>query len=113
MNTQSIFLLNINSKVKFISYIFIFLFAFTSCMKTPMACCDVPTTGTVGQSLSFSSACSMDADNFEWDFGDGSKSTDANPVHIYTTKGSYTIKLMAMSKGGKKMNQTTKSCIIN
>lgn len=27
----------------------------------------------------------------EWDFGDGSRSSEANPTHIYTTPGNYTV----------------------
>jgi PKD repeat protein len=30
---------------------------------------------------------------YAWDFGDGTSSTDANPVKIYVLKGSYTVKL--------------------
>ena len=33
--------------------------------------------------------------NFLWDFGDGSTSTVDNPTHLYTTIGSYTVKLVA------------------
>ncbi|HEX8549740.1 MAG TPA: PKD domain-containing protein, partial [Cytophagaceae bacterium] len=28
---------------------------------------------------------------FEWDFGDGEKSSDVNPIHSYTSAGSYTV----------------------
>jgi len=38
---------------------------------------------------------SMDADNFEWDFGDGILSFEYNPQHIYTTTGIYQITLTA------------------
>ena len=33
--------------------------------------------------------------NFLWDFGDGSTSTQDNPTHLYTSAGSYTVKLYA------------------
>ena len=33
--------------------------------------------------------------NFFWDFGDGSTSTADNPTHLYTSIGSYTVKLVA------------------
>ncbi len=32
---------------------------------------------------------------FEWDFGDGTTSTEEYPTHIYPTPGVYTIKLVA------------------
>ncbi|MEI6817176.1 MAG: PKD domain-containing protein [Bacteroidota bacterium] len=90
------------------------LFIITSCTKTPTACCDVPSTGTKGQAISFNSSCSTDASTYEWDFGDGStKSTEANPSHTYATAGTFTVSLMAMSSDGKKMNSTTKSIKIN
>ncbi|MCK4464980.1 MAG: PKD domain-containing protein [Bacteroidales bacterium] len=41
---------------------------------------------------------SLDARYFEWDFGDGTSSTDVNPIHIYTASGTYTITLSAISK---------------
>jgi PKD repeat protein len=40
---------------------------------------------------------SFDADNFLWDFGDGTKSTNQNPSHIYNTPGDYTVKLVSSS----------------
>jgi PKD repeat protein len=102
------------TQIKFLSMVFVAALAFSSCMKAPMACCDVPATATHGQAVSFNSTCSMNASSYEWDFGDGSaKSTDANSTHTYTAAGTYTVKLMAMSKNGKKMNETTKSITIN
>ncbi|OFY83847.1 MAG: hypothetical protein A3F72_07550 [Bacteroidetes bacterium RIFCSPLOWO2_12_FULL_35_15] len=102
------------TKTKLFSIAFIAILAFASCMKEPMACCDVPTTGTIGQSVSFSSSCSIDASKYEWNFGDGSAvSTEATATHIYTTAGTYTVKLMAMSKNEKKMSETTKTITIN
>ncbi|HEX2607227.1 MAG TPA: PKD domain-containing protein, partial [Flavisolibacter sp.] len=35
-----------------------------------------------------------------WNFGDGNTSEEANPVHIYTKKGFYTVKLVAVSPQG-------------
>ncbi|WP_417358023.1 PKD domain-containing protein [Flavobacterium sp.] len=32
-------------------------------------------------------------DSFEWDFGDGTTSTELNPIHSYSANGSYTIQL--------------------
>ncbi|TDQ76344.1 PKD domain-containing protein [Sphingobacterium yanglingense] len=37
--------------------------------------------------------------NYEWDFGDGQKSTDANPVHTYPGKGKYVPTLRALVSG--------------
>lgn len=42
---------------------------------------------------------STNADSYLWDFGDGTTSTDINPQHLYTKKGSFTVKLTATNKG--------------
>lgn len=39
---------------------------------------------------------STDADTYLWDFGDGSTSTEENPVHVYSTFGKYTVTLTAV-----------------
>ena len=36
-----------------------------------------------------------------WDFGDGNTSNEQNPVHVYTTPGTYDVKLIAENYGGK------------
>jgi gliding motility-associated-like protein len=36
---------------------------------------------------------SVYANTFLWDFGDGSKSTDSNPIHIYNVPGKYLVQL--------------------
>lgn len=38
---------------------------------------------------------SLYASGFFWDFGDGSTSTDNNPVHVYASSGSYNVMLTA------------------
>jgi cyclophilin family peptidyl-prolyl cis-trans isomerase len=49
---------------------------------------------------------SQKAERYEWDFGDGKKSTDAAEVqHEYKRSGNYTVKLRAYK--GKKMSETT------
>lgn len=40
------------------------------------------------------------ADSYEWDFGDGHTTTEANPTHTYRASGNYAVKLKAV-KGGK------------
>ena len=47
--------------------------------------------------VSFSSDFS-NADNITWDFGDGNRSTDPNPVHTYAAEGSYRV-IVAASNG--------------
>lgn len=41
-----------------------------------------------------------------WDFGDGSTETSAQPVHVYNTPGSFTVRLIAYSKTGCTNSKT-------
>lgn len=43
---------------------------------------------------------STGATRYEWDFGDGATSTETNPVHTYTTRGNFTVKLIAVNASG-------------
>jgi gliding motility-associated-like protein len=46
--------------------------------------------------------------NFLWDFGDGTTSTADNPTHLYSTVGTYTVKLYAFdSTSCNKIDSTT------
>ncbi|MEM6801980.1 MAG: S8 family serine peptidase [Bacteroidota bacterium] len=38
--------------------------------------------------------------SYEWDFGDGTTSTDQNPSHDYTLAGTYTVTLVVSGSGG-------------
>lgn len=38
--------------------------------------------------------------SYAWDFGDGESSTDMSPVHMFTTTGSFTVKLTATNEDG-------------
>jgi len=50
---------------------------------------------------------------FTWDFGDGTTSTDVNPVHLYTTPGTYTIKMVAVDSATcNKIDSTTGSLFV-
>lgn len=37
---------------------------------------------------------------YEWDFGDGQRSTQANPVHTYASAGTYSVKLVTRNNTG-------------
>lgn len=57
-------------------------------------------TGSFPLTVSFKDT-SVNANKFFWDFGDGSNSTEVNPVHTYTTAGSYTVTLTVQNEHGK------------
>lgn len=59
----------------------------------------------VGDQIIFTNS-SVDGSTFEWDFGDGSTSTDENPTHNYSAKGTYTVTLTAIGSGGIRREST-------
>ena len=65
----------------------------------------------VDQDITFTND-SLNADSYEWDFGDGSPVvTDVDPVHAYTASGTYTVTLSATGEGGT--SSATQQIIIN
>lgn len=81
-------------------YFYILLIVvFVSCNKDEVkikvtACFNyIPdTTLKVGDTIQFLN-CSENATSYEWDFGDGSSSTEISPQHIFKVPGSFTVKL--------------------
>lgn len=73
----------------------------TSCEKEEMI--EAPTAGIfrsiVGKQVAFT-ALTLHADQWQWDFGDGTSSQEQNPVHVYEQGGIYTIKLVASNSTG-------------
>lgn len=59
----------------------------------------------IGDSISLTDL-SIDAVAYEWNFGDGTTSTDANPSHTYAQNGNYTIELIVTSVNGCSMSST-------
>ena len=55
---------------------------------------ETPPTGCAPYNAVFDNT-SVGGQNFVWDFGDGTTSTDAYPTHLYANPGTYTIKLSA------------------
>jgi PKD repeat protein len=63
-----------------------------------------PISGTTPLTVSFSSVNSSDADgtivSYSWNFGDGTTSTEPNPVHIYNSAGTFTAVLTVTDNSG-------------
>ncbi|WP_083924662.1 PKD domain-containing protein [Lamprocystis purpurea] len=70
----------------------------------PTANANGPYSGTTGIAVSFSSAGSSDPDGtiaaYAWTFGDNTSSTQANPSHVYSAAGTYTVSLRVTDNGG-------------
>jgi PKD repeat protein len=60
----------------------------------------IPTSGNIPLTVSFTDLSSGNIDTWNWDFGDGTTSTDQNPEHIYTTAGTYSVTLIIEGPGG-------------
>jgi len=57
------------------------------------------TTATVKDTITFTNT-SLNAQSYEWDFGDGNQSAAENAQHQYKKPGDYTVKLVAKGEGG-------------
>src|SRR5690606_36184360 len=50
---------------------------------------------------------SENAISFNWEFGDGTTSTDKNPIHTYSTAGIYTVNLTVSNENGSDSKSAT------
>ncbi len=50
--------------------------------------------------VKFTNQSSKDASSYEWDFGDGSKSNEENPLHVFASSGTYAVKLIVSNETG-------------
>lgn len=79
-------------------YLLLILLVYTSCHKSlaegkPVASFSwTPSTLTAPVTVTFKSN-SINAKEFNWDFGDGNSSTLENPSNRYTTAGTYQVNL--------------------
>ena len=74
------------------------IFRFNVTDDFPVAEFIPPTSGCAPYTVHFQNTGRGTA--YYWDFGDGTTSTQANPTHIYTAAGIYTIRLIAAMPGG-------------
>jgi len=66
-----------------------------------------PLSGIAPVSIGFTNLSSGDFNALFWDFGDGSTSTENNPIHEYTQAGVFTVSLTASGPGGSDMESKT------
>ncbi len=65
------------------------------------------TSGEAPLDVSFTDKSTGDPTTWDWDFGDGNVSTDKNPVHIYTSAGTYTTTLTVSNADGAASKEGT------
>ncbi len=90
----------------------VILFGLTSCQKEPTAGFTADNASVLTDEVIQFSNTSTDGDSYLWDFGDGGTSTDLSPTYSYTSPGSFTVKLTAFSKNGKKTSDATLSITV-
>jgi len=76
----------------------ILIAALSSCDVEPYASFSVSEDAVDIQEYVYFTNRSKDSKYYEWNFGDGTSSTAANPAHKYTRSGDYTVTLTAISK---------------
>lgn len=59
-----------------------------------------PTSGTAPLNVSFTDKSTGYPESWNWDFGDGSTSTEQKPVHTYSEAGKYTVNLTVTNLAG-------------
>jgi PKD repeat protein len=78
---------------------------------SPIADANGPYSGTVDNSISFTGEGTSDPDgtiaSYLWSFGDGTTSTSANPTHIFSAEGTYTVVLSVADNLGATGMDTT------
>ncbi|TRX51399.1 T9SS type B sorting domain-containing protein [Fulvivirga sp. M361] len=71
-------------------------------LTLPQANFDSPASSCVNSVITFQNTSVVDAAGtarYQWDFGDGKVSTQADPVHAYVAQGSYTVTLTVSYEG--------------
>jgi len=87
--------------MKKVSYLFIFaVFALliTACSSDKVVPRALFSYEVHGDSVFFTNL-SQNATSYSWDFGDNTTSSEENPVHLYSTSGTFTVILTAMNDG--------------
>ncbi|MBA3900385.1 MAG: PKD domain-containing protein, partial [Bacteroidetes bacterium] len=93
--------------------VLIISFLVSACGKEPVADFSIShEKPAAGEKLFFYNT-SSNAVDFEWDFGDGTTSTEESPEKIFKNAGNFNVTLKAFSENGKKTGTVSKSIMIN
>jgi PKD repeat protein len=71
-----------------------------------------PNPACAGEATSFSGNSTSNISNWLWDFGDGGMSVDQNPLHVYTSAGTYTVSLW-VGDTNNCFNSTSQTVVVN
>jgi PKD repeat protein len=74
---------------------------FQACYPEPVADFEYSYTDNVAPAVVSFTNLSTDAEDFQWNFGDGNTSSAPDPVHTYENGGNFTISLKAKGRGGE------------
>jgi PKD repeat protein len=83
--------------------------------QPPVADANGPYAGSVDAAVSFDGSDSSDPDGsiatYDWDFGDNTAGTGANPTHAYTAEGTYPVTLTVTDDTGETHSNGTQASI--
>jgi PKD repeat protein len=85
----------------FISALVLMAITFVACDKQDPPTAEITSTVT-DYSVTFTASAS-NTTSYLWDFGDGTTSAEANPVHVYNMSGTFTVTLTVKGDGGTAM----------
>ena len=72
-----------------------------------------PLSGTAPLQVIFTDTSTGSPASWYWNFGDGTFSTEQNPVHTYSAKGTYTVSLTATNNAGNDIETKSKYVVVN
>ena len=75
-----------------------------------------PNTGSSPLTVTFTDTSSGNPTNWEWDFGDGSNSSDQNPIHVYKNiidqVTSYTVTLIVVNATAQSSDPASEIVVV-
>jgi hypothetical protein len=99
-------------KFKHLFHLFIALFVLSSCQKVPDAIIGSnKSVAETGEEIYFENE-SINGHRFEWNFGDGTVSTEKFPVKAFDKAGSFQVKLQAFNKDNSKESNAFMNVVI-
>lgn len=71
-----------------------------------------PLSGTAPLQVMFTDTSTGSPASWYWNFGDGTNSTEQNPMHIYSAKGTYTVSLAITNNAGSDTETKSKYVLV-